>query len=60
MLYRNLMAMDGEAMIKARAPEDLALAIQGKMVCILADQNMGERRLGRQAAHDQVLSLIHI
>jgi hypothetical protein len=34
--------------IKARPRQDLALAIQGKVVRILADQHMGEGRLGWQ------------
>lgn len=44
----------GTVQIKARAREDLALTIQGKVIGILADQNMGDGRLGRQATHDQM------
>ncbi len=45
---------DCAVQIKARPRENLALAIQRQMISIFADQHMGERRLGRQTAHDQM------
>ena len=45
---------DCAVQIKARTGQDLALAIQRQMVRIFADQHMGQRRLGRQTALDEV------
>ncbi len=47
------MCKGGTIEINTLAAVDLSLAIQGQVVSIFADQNMGHRRLGRHTARDQ-------
>ena len=46
---RQRAAMD----VDSRPGKDLALAIQWKMVCVFADQHMGDGAFGGQAAFDE-------
>ena len=50
----NPISQNGAVQIKTRPRQDLALTIERQMICIFADQHMGERRFRRQPAYDQM------
>ena len=43
----------GSVEIDALTAVDLGLPVKRKVICILADQNVGDRGFGRHAARDQ-------
>ena len=50
----NPIGQDRAVQIEAGPRQYLALTIEWQMICIFANQNMGERPFGWQAAHDQM------